>query len=76
MNRYWLFAFENYYPSGGMLDYKGSFNSFEQCKKEFVKSGLCFGHIFDSEFEKIIHDFYDEIEDVDWHYDLINENQR
>lgn len=76
MNRYWLFAFQNCYPIGGMLDYKGSFNSPQECQNEFIKLGEPFGHIFDSESKKVIHDFYDEIKDVDYHFDLIEENQR
>lgn len=29
--RYWLFTFAQYEPSGGMLDFAGSFDSLEQC---------------------------------------------
>ena len=28
--RYWLFAFDGYYPSGGMNDFKFSFNDVEE----------------------------------------------
>lgn len=35
MKKYVLFAFKNYYPSGGMGDFHGSFNSIDEAKKRF-----------------------------------------
>jgi hypothetical protein len=32
MKRFWLFIFEQYYPSGGMLDFYDSYDSFEEAK--------------------------------------------
>lgn len=34
--RYWIFAFDGYYPSGGMNDYKFSFNTVEEFEEETV----------------------------------------
>jgi len=37
MKRYLLFGYDQYYPSGGWTDYKGSFDSIEECK-EMIES--------------------------------------
>jgi hypothetical protein len=34
MKKYHLFAGLNYYPGGGMCDYEGSFNTFEEAEAE------------------------------------------
>ena len=33
MKRYWLFEQQQYYPSGGMLDFLGDFDTVEEAKK-------------------------------------------
>jgi hypothetical protein len=33
MKRYWLFSWDTYYPSGGMSDYRGSFDSLEDARR-------------------------------------------
>lgn len=30
MKRYWLFEFDQYYPGGGMYDFKGDFDTIEE----------------------------------------------
>lgn len=37
MKRYLLFAFDDYYPSGGWNDFKGSFNDKKQAINEGIK---------------------------------------
>ncbi len=32
MKRYWLFTWDDYYPSGGMNDYRSSFHTVEEAK--------------------------------------------
>lgn len=34
MKKYHLFAGYNYYPGGGMCDYQGSFDTYEEAEKE------------------------------------------
>lgn len=38
MKSYLLFAGDNYYPGGGINDYQGDFDSFDEAKK-FFESG-------------------------------------
>lgn len=35
--RYWIFAFEGFYPKGGMNDYKFSFNTVEEFSDEILE---------------------------------------
>jgi hypothetical protein len=35
MKKYLLFAGENYYPKGGMNDFKGSFDTVEESENEY-----------------------------------------
>lgn len=65
MKRYWLFTFPNYYPSGGFLDFKGDFDSREDCDKAFLERDDIFGHVFDSVSKEVIHDYYGDFP-VDW----------
>ncbi len=50
--RYWLFKFDEYYPCGGMNDFVGSFDSFNEAKDKFNSYApvynLVYGEIFDS----------------------------
>lgn len=43
MKKYLLFADENYYPKGGMRDFKGSFDTIEDAEIMFNdnESGMC-----------------------------------
>lgn len=36
--RYWLFSFDNYYPSGGMNDFNDSFETMEEAMALAVKN--------------------------------------
>ena len=64
MKRSWLFAYSRYYPIGGFCDFKGSFDTLEECKAKF--EGIDFekkmGHVFDSETQKIVHQYYDQVD--------------
>lgn len=66
MKRYWLFAGKEYYPNGGMEDYKADFDSVEDAKaafdsaqaaeeKDYRKSD--WAHIADSHTGKIVMQF-------------------
>lgn len=59
MKRYLLFIFETYYPSGGFLDYGGSFDTVEEAKSHVLNLKkddpfLENVQIVDSETEEII----------------------
>ncbi len=44
MKRFLLFAFNDYYPGGGMEDFMGDFDTMEECQKESKK----YSHLKDS----------------------------
>jgi hypothetical protein len=49
MKRYWLFCIRTYYPSGGLGDLIGTFDTWKECiQKKEDKDGRFFS-IFDSE---------------------------
>lgn len=56
MKRYLLFAYDDYYPSGGWNDFKGSFDSVEEAKSN-IGSYEC-GEIVDSQTEKEVTYYY------------------
>ena len=45
--RYIVFTFEGYYPSGGMNDSSGSFDSIEECKEHIKKQEYSYNQIYD-----------------------------
>ena len=49
--RYWVFGFDGYYPSGGMNDYRFSFNTIEEFEMEIAEIGTKYQHyqILDTE---------------------------
>ena len=54
MKRYWIFAGDNCYPSGGMEDYKTSYDTVNECKVWYAgfthgDYGQHWYHIYDSE---------------------------
>ena len=57
MKRYWIFIGDVCYPSGGMNDYKDSFDTYEECAS-FVKGykasngSSIWHHVFDSQGSK------------------------
>lgn len=53
--QYWIFAFDGYYPCGGMQDYQFSFNTIEEFEEEILSLPL---------FE-----FY-QVLNIDNHYDF------
>ena len=40
MKRYWAFAYEHYYPGGGMSDCIGQFETLAEAKAALEKSGF------------------------------------
>lgn len=53
MKRYWMFAGDFYYPSGGMLDFKGSYDSLDEAKSE-MKFAVDWYHVFDTENKQVV----------------------
>jgi len=47
MKRYWLFCGENYYPSGGMRDFRDSFDTVLECVKN-LRPRSDWWHIYDT----------------------------
>ena len=58
MKRYWLFAGHNYYPSGGMEDFVGDFDSQKDAKHsvlpEIKRSAYHWAHVYDTETREIV----------------------
>lgn len=61
MKRYLLFSGQCYYPSGGIDDFNGDFDSFEEAKSEYEtlksnKNVWCreWAHVWDSESKQKI----------------------
>jgi hypothetical protein len=48
MQRYLLFCFDYYYPSGGFNDFNDDFNNIEDAKKGALESGYDHFQIIDS----------------------------
>lgn len=63
MKRYWLFAGENYYPCGGMRDFKGAFDSPEEARAH-PTGGADWAHVFDSVDAKVVSTYSGR---RDWH---------
>lgn len=60
MKRYWLFAGQDYYPNGGMDDFKGDRDDLEDLKTYIKKMEACeWAHIYDSFLLKIILEAHD-----------------
>ena len=69
MKRYLLFTGNQYYPSGGMEDFKGSFDTVDGAKTAIPDVGVCegyeWGHIYDTEKMEILLEYY-SIENLQW----------
>lgn len=60
MNRFLLFSFENYYPSGGWEDFAGDYATLDEAKDaRFVSRGKS-AHIVDTQTGKIVATAYGE----------------
>lgn len=66
MKRYWLFAGKDYYPNGGIEDFKGDFDSVEDAKAAFDNAQAAekidnrksdWAHIVDSTTAQIVVQF-------------------
>lgn len=62
MKRYFLFGFDEYYPSGGMNDFEGDFTDFNEIV-DFIKSEEC---------QSDYYEVFDTKENVRLHYDKLN----
>lgn len=60
VGRYWLFAGHNYYPRGGMCDFRQSFASIEEAVEEVPVMVMLYGegwwHIVDIENHEVVKD--------------------
>lgn len=56
LKKYLLFAFDNFYPSGGWSDFQGDFETLEEALKMGKEAGRAFDRweIVDSETRKVI----------------------
>lgn len=66
MKRYWIFIADEYYPQGGMEDWKGEYDTIEECTIEWEMTNLKQYkryHILDTVNRVIIksEDNYDEV---------------
>lgn len=60
MKRYWLFSGDRYYPSGGMDDFKGCFDTVEEALLKMVEiqsSGADWWHLYDALEERRVHEW-------------------
>lgn len=54
MNRYFVFAGERYYPSGGWNDFVNSFSSLEVAKEAALATKEDWAHVVDSETGRVV----------------------
>lgn len=47
MKRYWLFCYATFYPLGAMRDFKGAYDTVEQCHEAYEKQADDNYEIFD-----------------------------
>lgn len=61
--RYFIFSFAQYYPSGGLGDVRGTYDTLEEAKNAcydgsiFISSDCCF--VWDKESGDIVFDLYE-----------------
>lgn len=67
MNRYLLFTFDGYYPSGGWNDFQGSFDSIEEAVEFMQNLRDDYAQIADIETNRIV-ESYDKISS----YEFVN----
>ena len=64
MKRYFLFSYDNYYPSGGMNDFINHFEKFEEAKEEAKKAPFENIQIFDIFTGEVFHSTKDGVDDA------------
>ena len=64
MKYYLLIMGENYYPSGGTGDWKGTYESYQEAKDSFVETGCIYGAYQHKDGTK--HDWYDIVDLREW----------
>lgn len=47
MKRYLVFAYDEYYPSGGMNDFVGDYDDLKVAIYNLKRSGMLSGHVYD-----------------------------
>ena len=57
MDRYMLFSFDTYYPSGGMSDFIGSYDTIEAAMNAEFRDNY---HIYDTVTNKIVRTNWDD----------------
>ncbi|MDP1395268.1 hypothetical protein Q8G28_17740 [Lysinibacillus capsici] len=61
MKRYFLFGFDEYYPAGGMNDFKGDFVDFNEMF-DFIKNEECQSDYYEAfDTKENIRLYYDEL---------------
>ena len=76
--RYWLFGGDNYYPSGGLYDFKKTFSTDQEAKDFALLQGYEWFQIFDSleirfsYFERVFVKY--EIQLKEWNEILVEKN--
>lgn len=62
MERYMLFSFDTYYPSGGMSDFIGSYDTIEAAYANAMRGYTDNYHIYDTVANKIVRTNWDDEE--------------
>lgn len=59
--RYWVFGFSEYYPSGGMQDFVGSFDTVEEAR-EYVKDPKTYAELMGLTDRHYSQEYYDIVD--------------
>lgn len=54
MKRFWVFAGDSYYASGGMADFIGQFDDLESAKNAGVAADCSWWHVLDVQIMKVV----------------------
>lgn len=57
MKRFMLFCGQDYYASGGMLDFVGSFDTIDEAAAAMEVESTDWGHIYDTEDMKVVRSY-------------------
>ena len=63
MKRYWTFCYNQYYPTGGLRDFKKDFDTIEECKLYFDKDNSDYIEVFDSKNMEVV--FTNNVDEYD-----------
>jgi len=75
MKRFMIFAGENYYPSGGMNDFVGEFDTISQCIIRLSKRRADWWNILDTQTKQVYNNYQapNDSKIVEWAMDLDKE---